>query len=252
MSEDAPRQYRFVYDLTADDYVTFIQAAQDVHPMARPQALKYRQSIRTVLYAAAFLLVVVLLLGWHARENPSFTGWALTGFFAGLLALILLYAHQLHKGLKPQQIERAARARIRSPGFRFTLGPRTLAVSAQQVHEAGEFHENYTQWQMFSSITELGDCVTLDQNNARCYIIPVRVFASPSERQQFVADTNKWMLAAHGGDPQRILRHIAGADTKCTSCGYNLRGVADLRCPECGLGLNRYTLPAVFAEWPTR
>ncbi len=248
MSEDAPRQYRFSFDLTADDYVAFIQGAQDLHPIARPHVLKTRRANRKVLGFAAFLFVAVAVLIWHARSHPNFTDWALAGFLSGLMGLLLVIAWLIHVGYKPASIEKRARAQIRTPGFRFTFGPQILTITAAHVHKAAEFHQSTYQWQMFSSVTQLGGCVTLDQNNAFCYIIPLRAFASISERQQFIADSNAWLLAAHGGDSQRILGHIAATDTKCTSCGYNLRGVADLRCPECGLGLNRYTLPAVFAD----
>jgi hypothetical protein len=41
----------------------------------------------------------------------------------------------------------------------------------------------------------------------------------------------------------------AGPTVVCPQCGYNMTGLAEARCPECG---NRYTLDQLIAEQPAR
>jgi predicted RNA-binding Zn-ribbon protein involved in translation (DUF1610 family) len=44
---------------------------------------------------------------------------------------------------------------------------------------------------------------------------------------------------------------LASLDYTCPSCGYNLRGIAGARCPECGLELTRSRLEFREAHWCT-
>jgi DNA-directed RNA polymerase subunit RPC12/RpoP len=40
-----------------------------------------------------------------------------------------------------------------------------------------------------------------------------------------------------------------GSSVACPTCGYNLTGLAEARCPECG---GRFTLDELFAAQPAR
>lgn len=44
----------------------------------------------------------------------------------------------------------------------------------------------------------------------------------------------------------------ASADLFCPECGYNLRGIESVRCPECGTGFDRATLSVTRIPWSHR
>lgn len=46
-----------------------------------------------------------------------------------------------------------------------------------------------------------------------------------------------------------LLMHLREHDAPCPACGYNLRGITTLVCPECGLKL---TIGVALADAPTR
>ncbi len=49
------------------------------------------------------------------------------------------------------------------------------------------------------------------------------------------------------GNGSTLREFLARDDTPCPRCGYNLRGLSDARCPECGLPL---TIELLNEAWP--
>jgi len=65
---------------------------------------------------------------------------------------------------------------------------------------------------------------------------------------------NQLPIDRAAGDAQLLASFLADRDVPCTSCGYNLRGVASGECPECGKAItitlghvDRSSLPWFFA-----
>lgn len=66
--------------------------------------------------------------------------------------------------------------------------------------------------------------------------IPKRCFRPDYDRKH--ATIMKWFRAGGGGSAAPVFEALKDLDVPCKSCGYNLRGIRKLQCPECGRELD--------------
>jgi hypothetical protein len=67
--------------------------------------------------------------------------------------------------------------------------------------------------------------------------LPECVFGSPEAAAAFVAELRRRREASGDTWDHRAIAHLAKTDFPCPKCKYNMRGVRDMRCPECGYEL---------------
>lgn len=131
-------------------------------------------------------------------------------------------------------------------GVQYCLGPHRLSVSRKQMVLRTTHFDTVQRWSGIDRVDVSDQLVMLVRPDARIFIVPKRALGSEAEFKAFAARCREWLAAHGGGDHQRIIHYLNGADLPCPRCKYNLRDCRSDQCPECALPLDRGSIPGAF------
>lgn len=96
----------------------------------------------------------------------------------------------------------------------------------------------FVSWSSYAKI-ELTTLLVVSRTYDRQYgAIPRRVVGEGEKFDRIHGTIVRWFREAGGGRPEPTLEMLAKNDVGCKRCGYNLRGIDKLVCPECGRELD--------------
>ncbi|MEX2218812.1 MAG: YcxB family protein [Phycisphaerales bacterium] len=237
-SADADAPVSLAFDLTEGDLLALYRAAGDTDPLFRHQMdglrRRYRNSLAfAILLSAAFVLgLATNTLGMASVDRP-----ALAVVMAAALAGAWLTFDQHRRALRLILSGEQARLYVLSDAARYFLGPHRVTIGPGGASLSTRHHDITQRWSGIAEVRETADGVYIIRRDRHCFIIPKRLFASPAEADSVARRARRWLDAAGEGDAARMRALLAWNDVPCPACRYNLRGLTEPRCPECGLVL---------------
>lgn len=223
---------RLEFDLTAGMVRDIDRALISAGSYDRAFVAARSKLIRTQLLLAPVWFLAGLG-GWRLVEpllNPQDSGGLALG---AILATIV----PTFKILSAWQIESA---RYRALGH-FEKSPgRGLActgrISVELTERCLVYMDPWTRaeyaWPLVISFVHAHEYVLLTTLSRRMIIIPCGCLPSDVSASELI-ETAKRLHEQAGGPDEVILHHLQEASYKCPGCGYDLRGVKNLLCPEC-------------------
>ena len=104
------------------------------------------------------------------------------------------------------------------------LGPQIVRLTPEYLHTRNWTSEARCAWPEIWKIATTRNHCFLFLNPIMAHVVPARVFESEADFERFVATARRWRQEGQG------------YGLVCPKCGYNLHGVTERGCPECGWG----------------
>lgn len=246
-SPAAPDAYELEYVLGDADMRTVVDHTWASEPTMREAWKAYHRGVRQWTWTAAAVTLGLLVFIVLRREQIIDQGIGIIPVLWGAAAAYLWWAiSKMRAASKGPALEATKERFIADRGVQYCLGPQRLSVSGDQLTLRTTHFDTVQRWTGIDRIDETPAHTLLIRPDGRIFIVPARAFPSPEAAARFSEDCRAWLAARGAGDPQRLARFLSGIDFPCPRCTYNLRDCRAGRCPECGLPLDRGTIPNAF------
>ncbi len=117
---------------------------------------------------------------------------------------------------------RFVRRSLRTPDGKHMLSSQTVLVAPEEFRYWGEFGEVSLKWNTIAEIQVVEKATYFFVSADSAVIVPERAFPNQDDYREFMQAAQRYY------DPSDAPRR------PCPKCGYDLRSVAELGCPECG------------------
>lgn len=190
---------------------------------------------RSERQSIAAMLLFVLVLGYetyrisvHSHLFPVFTAGAAVALLYGVVITIRRSSIRSNNRLVDYAVRHAESEAL--------YGPVTIALTPEGVTHSSAAGTLFRRWSTgIDSIAETTDHVFVVCHPSGALMAPRAAFASPADASAFARAARDFLAEAGGPEHARdLLRYLAINDEPCPACGYNLRDIAQPRCPECG------------------
>jgi hypothetical protein len=233
VGSDVTERFELTFNITREDWIAANEALSLISPHWNTVAKQQRRiELRNLLWTSP---LIVLGGAFLIGRGNSTRGMYVEGMLAGLLlcGLIAFGVSQMDyvSKLKKQSLERIRRADLSDH-----VGAVSVRGDESGVVIVAPKRELRLSWAMVVA-HDIGEYVLLSHGGADGTFIPKAAFGSPAEAAEFVPLAMGWWRAAQMPPAERLARYLIDRDVACVGCGYNLRGVRDVRCPECGRAL---------------
>jgi len=233
----APITLRF--EITESDIVAHIDAARARHRPNRSESAwsEYRVAMSTLAWVYFALQSVFAYTGTFGVGGTS--GSPVLGTVCLLFAVLAFSHSRAHirtvtLRIVPDTAQQQAATR---PEYQYLLGSYELRITPEQIHQIGPHDEVKQSWFGISHAARVDNTVYIVRNDEYCVFIPVRAIGSHVQADEFVAQLNACRRAAGESGFDQLATYLAQHDVPCPKCRYNLRGVANALCPECGIAI---------------
>lgn len=227
------------FSLELEDMIQYHVALQD----AAISAVARREGIRRLFFwgslmgAAALMVAIVYFNNQGRLVGPSLLPLAIA--VLGICGFHFVRSALSHS---PSTLKAAHEPYIRKAAMLGLIEgeytPQTLRLSAEGLSQTGAKGAWVRSWSGIRSITNTGRGFILLIHGRAGYPIPLHAFASREEAYRFF-DICKEQIATHQGNIDKaVVDFLVSNDVPCPRCKYELRGLEDSKCPECGLRLN--------------
>lgn len=123
-------------------------------------------------------------------------------------------------------------------------GPWYVGFADSGVRSIMNNANTFYQWEHFSSVESWPTHVAILSARGTSLYIPMDCFAS-HEAAKALTQKVRAILESHAcTDTHRIVAYLRDQSTPCPNCRYNLTGIQNPSCPECGLALTFNNVPA--------
>lgn len=233
-----PIDLHFVLD--ENDMLAFYTAASEIDPRVKEAWAKYRRQYHLSIGLAAFLSLALLaglvtnMFGMRDPEGRPVIAIALAAAVVGSVWTALQYRKALTRNALASHVSEWAK----SEAVRYHLGPQSVTIGPDGLILRTIHHDITERWSGITEVRDTPDGIYFQRRDNLCYLVPTRIFASPTEARAVLDRSRAWLDASGHGDARRIRAFLAERDVQCLGCNYNLRGVTARVCPECGRELD--------------
>jgi len=128
-----------------------------------------------------------------------------------------------------------------------TQPPIELIVSAAGLNVRASWTWIHVRWREITGIHEL-KTGTLYTHGYRTPFLFLPIDNTHPQHAAIATMIRERVAQLGGPDANRVRLIVTDRDVGCPKCGYNMRGIESLICPECGIKLDRKSFPVAFPE----
>lgn len=167
-----------------------------------------------------FLVVVSAFVLWTTSRIATVLLWRFSTYslvIGGFLGLIVFDVLRWRNASR-----RLVRKMLRDGHGRSVLGQHRLSITSEYVCAETPAGEEKTKWHAIWKIVATNDYAFIYNTRYSAFVVPRRAFATQDAFRAFVKQAGDF--------------HEQSQDygLVCEKCGFDLRGITELGCPECG------------------
>ncbi len=123
------------------------------------------------------------------------------------------------------------------------MGPSRVRVDDAGYYCDRPLGDSLRRWPGILGCTSTERFILITTLDLSALGIPRRAFRDAAHFDEFERAVQGWIARGGAGAVGRVTAYLKDHDLPCPGCGYNLRGVQIMTCPECGLSLAHVGLP---------
>lgn len=177
---------------------------------------------------------------------PGWQFWAIVGF----CAWALFAAHRASRVFPLARFRDATVRILMSPAADAKQYECTVTITPDQVSYGIDDSTHIYKWSRVEDLVEMPGCFVIEfQELEFVIVVPDRVFGSEAERTRFRDCAREFHRRSGFDNLQRIKKLVAESKLSCYVCGYDIAGIGNNECPECGTRLRLFVLQ-LAAKYP--
>lgn len=202
---------RIEFNLTIEDYQAFWQYAMLMHIRSR----RGKWEVLGCWIMGIVVIPVAFFLYFTAEVQSDFIPPSVIIAFPVLLVAWVIWKRRTY-------VQQLVKNMLKSPSGKHMLDAQIIAITPERLKQSGSFGEISLKWSTFTAIQVVEGATYFYLEEHSTIILPMHVFSNEQEYLKFT------QAALQYYDPSESPRQ------PCQKCGYDLRGVAEYGCPECG------------------
>lgn len=226
------RTYTFTWSYSRDELVRLSSEIDSLHARSRAQTENTRSNqFIKFLFAGALMIMSMVLVNFF---DFSFLSMLFTAPM--IITGVLLALHATSAAVAPP----SKGTKLRHENFAdyfmsiFQNAPVTATISAERITVSTETSDRSTRWIGSAGFFTTPSAFLITSSLNEWLLCLPRSVVNPSEEERLAADLKRWYEA---GQRKRLLAYLRNAPVSCPKCSYNLKGITELTCPECGTPL---------------
>jgi hypothetical protein len=117
----------------------------------------------------------------------------------------------------------------------FENAPVTATISAERITVGTTISDRSTRWIGAAGFFVTPSAFLITSSLNEWLLCLPRSVLNQADADRLASDLKRWF---DQGQRQRLLAFLRNAPVACPKCSYNLKGISELTCPECGLALD--------------
>lgn len=230
--------YTYSFTWTPEDVALWREALLREHfGLAKPPPVRRRRVWRRSFSVLGLTATVCGLLLLLAAERLGGSVIPIAVLLMGVgLALLSAAATNSRQAALEQFAESLDHPSAGGP----VRGKLTLTVDSSGVRFVADHEQTTRAWSGVHRVRAFGGFVIFHTfgPSEGLVALPKRLIGDEQGVESFMGICNQWMLAGHGGERAFIRETLAAIrSVPCDRCGYNLHGLTQESCPECGAAI---------------
>lgn len=247
VSDGAGSQPVIRFRLTNEDAAEMTLAAWERDPSVRHQLTGFwKNRIVASFYPISVMIALFYFLRSLGDVGYSVEWWEL--LIAGVLVVTLIQQSAIAVKLlrfRPKSNLREQAYKAVEQAMSYDLGEQTLELGSDFFIWTSRHEVLRQRWAGIRRVVVEQIGMLIERGDGRSFIVPRNQLGDAGFDSLVAA-----VRAAHaktGSGPDRIVEaYLRSFPTPCPACKYLLKGISRAECPECGVQLNRYNLPAAW------
>ncbi|HZY44407.1 MAG TPA: YcxB family protein [Anaerolineae bacterium] len=163
------------FECTLDDYIAF-------HRYCFDNVSSIKRNYRIGLFGLALVLMTLGLLDFSRGRSVTGAIW----FTAGLLWPVLYPMYYRRR------LGQLAKHSLKASPNRGTLGPHTISISENELHETTDVNDSRWTWLGIERIEQDNQCIYIFVGTTQAHVISKRSFANDEEAVKFYNTAKKY------------------------------------------------------------
>jgi hypothetical protein len=231
------RTYTFTWSYDRAEVVQLSLEIEQLNPAAVDNIKRARSNYILGMVVAGFFVTVGVLIfayGFFFAAPIVFIWWTYVVPFA-VAGLIYFESARLYRPYSKTKIAR------RHENFAdyfmsiFENAPVTATLSAERITVGTTISDRSTRWIGAAGFFVTPSAFLITSSLNEWLLCLPRSVLNQADADRLASDLKRWF---DQGQRQRLLAFLRNAPVACPKCSYNLKGISELTCPECGLALD--------------
>jgi hypothetical protein len=230
------------FELTRQDYIACC-AAVDRRDLKFAKLERY-QPVFTVMTVILTIGLAALAIYHAASRNSGIHGmvWLLG---AGVIVLCWWAVRRMSFSGQVASLREDYEREADAWHTRASYGPTRVTLRRAYLGWMNPAGEVRKRWLGGGVVERVEGFVLVSVGRGQLFPIPLRAFASEAEIERFMQTARAFRDMAGLSFDEAVAELLRDRDFACRGCRYNLRGVREARCPECGRGISEEEIEAV-------